>query len=105
MSTVHVITEAHALLALRIIITLIALTVFCGVIVTVPEVRSAWRLWRERVAIRRRNAAQAKRTADGIKWGLMTRDVVRRSAADSRREAQQFHLPAAFRDQKGITRL
>lgn len=71
-------TDAHALLALlalRILVGAIVLLLFCGLCILIPELRSQWILWRERVAIAKRDAAKAKadakRLADAQRWGLI----------------------------------
>lgn len=101
MSDPRLITEAHALLALRIFITAIVLTILCGLVLGVPELRSFWRLWREKRAVARR-----KKREELMTWLAYRRRVrVERSAADAIRERQQFSIPAAFRDAKGVRRL
>lgn len=104
----NLITSNDALLAIRIIIAAVVFTVFCGLIVLAPEVRSAWILWREKRTIAKRKAIEAQRLADGLKWGLMAYPKESRRIPDrhidSARRTGQFSIPDRMRDVKGVTR-
>jgi hypothetical protein len=99
---------------LRLILTAVALIAICGLIVLCPnlpqfpDLRCEIEQWREKRAIKKRDAAAAKRHADMIRWGLMCYPKEARRIPNSRldpaRRTGQFSIPERMRDMKGVTR-
>lgn len=102
--------NAHALLALRIIIGTLVVLILCCLFILLPELRSRFILWRERRAIAKRDAAEAKRRADAAKWNILVfpreqrATRIARDDLDPARRTGQFRVPSSTRDQKGLWR-
>lgn len=57
-------SDAHAIIVLRILIGVVVFAILCGLCILIPELRSRWILRQEIRAIE-------KREADMRKWGLL----------------------------------
>lgn len=99
----------HYHIAMAIMGTAIFIIVACVAILVGSVAHGRCIEWREKRAIAKRDASEAKRRADLAKWSILffppEQRRIPRSQLDPAIRTGQFRIPSAFRDMKGIYKL
>lgn len=94
--------------AVYVFLGFFALALVCFAIGAGDCIRTHWRIWREKRAIARRDADEAKRDAEMRKWGLLAfprkPQRVSNRDIDPARRTGQFSIASPMRDMKGVNR-